>query len=125
MTVDDFTMFWQAYPKKVAKGDARKAWSQMSRMMPPIESILTAISAARETDQWRRDGGAYIPYPATWLRQERWDDVFEVEIDNPIVKTDAWWTTDEKTMEHGRKIGVAPRAGESMNDYKQRMKAYA
>ena len=116
---DDFLTFWAAYPKKVAKGDARKAWAQMSRMMPSIESLLTAISAAKETEQWRRDGGAYIPYPATWLRQERWDDEHEVQIDKPLVqhegklvsvpkpqifKAEVAQLTDEQRAENRRKF---------------------
>ena len=24
--------------------------------------------------QWQRDNGQYIPHPATWLNQGRWDD---------------------------------------------------
>lgn len=78
--MDDFDKFWKAYPRKLAKGDARKAWQQMQKVMPSLEALLTAISIAKETEQWRKDGGAYIPYPATWLRGERWEDEHEVEI---------------------------------------------
>lgn len=87
--------------------------------MPSIESLLTAISAAKETEQWRRDGGAYIPYPATWLRQERWDDEHEVQIDKPLVqhegklvsvpkpqifKAEVAQLTDEQRAENRRKF---------------------
>jgi hypothetical protein len=120
MTDDFDDKFWPAYPWKSAKKDARKAWAQTAAVRPSIEAILTAISAAKESRQWRE---GFVPLPATWLRGERWDDCHEIEIDNPIVKTDAWWVSDEKTMAHGQKIGVSPRAGESMNDYKQRMRA--
>lgn len=28
-----------------------------------------------QNEQWRKDNGQYIPNPATWLNQGRWDDV--------------------------------------------------
>ncbi|MDZ7808976.1 MAG: hypothetical protein U5L11_01065 [Arhodomonas sp.] len=38
------------------------------------------MEIARHTEQWRRDGGRYIPHPATWLRREGWEDQHEPEI---------------------------------------------
>ena len=32
------------------------------------------------TDQWRKDAGAFIPHPATFLNQERWKDEREVKV---------------------------------------------
>lgn len=70
-----FDEFWRAYPRKVKKGDAKLAWFQMraaeSDLLP---AITAALSWQIKQDQWRRDGGAYIPYPATYLRAEQWDD---------------------------------------------------
>jgi len=37
-------------------------------------AVLSAIAAQKATDQWKKDGGQFIPLPATWLRQGRWDD---------------------------------------------------
>ena len=36
--------------------------------------MLDAVSAQSESDQWRKDGGQFIPNPATWLNQSRWED---------------------------------------------------
>ena len=69
-----FELFWMAYPKRKAKGDAAKAWIQTAKNRPPIEAILAAIETQRQGDDWFRDSGAYIPYPATWLRAWRWAD---------------------------------------------------
>lgn len=118
---NDFDKFYAAYPKKKTPADARKAWAQTAQIRPPIEVILTAISAACESEQWRENNGKYIPYPATWLRGECWNDEQEVQIANPTVKQEAWLASDEKTIQHGQKIGIPPRPGESMYDYKQRL----
>lgn len=71
-----FDSFWQAYPRKSAKGDAKLAWYQVrATERGLLATVLAALSWQVKLDQWRRDGGAYIPYPATWLRSERWEDV--------------------------------------------------
>jgi hypothetical protein len=36
--------------------------------------VLAAINAQKETELWKREGGKFIPHPATWLNQGRWDD---------------------------------------------------
>lgn len=67
----DFEKFWSAYPKKVGKQTARKAFS---RVKVPVETLLTAVERQKCSTQWSRDNGQYIPNPATWLNQGRWED---------------------------------------------------
>lgn len=69
-----FESFWEAYPKRVAKEAARKAWRRLKPNDEMLGEILLAIKAAEKTDQWRREGGQFIPHPATWLNQGRWQD---------------------------------------------------
>lgn len=61
-----FEEFWSAYPKKVAKADARKAWRQIKR--PAIDVILGDL----RTREWPES--RFIPNPATYLRGHRWED---------------------------------------------------
>lgn len=70
----DFDLFWENYPKHKAKLDALKAWKQTENIRPPIEKILAAINIQEQSHDWVRDGGQWIPYPATWLRKGCWDD---------------------------------------------------
>jgi ribosomal protein L37AE/L43A len=77
---EGFNKFWAAYPRKVGKGDARRAWSQTLKIRPPIDKVLRAVYAARASKQWQKDLGDFIPHPATWLRGERWDDEMEVDL---------------------------------------------
>ena len=70
-----FTAFWDAYPRKVGKPQALKAWL---RIRPDPETV-TAISAGltrwiRVWDRRGEDGRQFIPYPATFLNQERWKE---------------------------------------------------
>jgi hypothetical protein len=77
---DGFEEFWKIYPRKVAKGDARKAWAATTKIRPPMPELLKAVYAARASKQWLKDDGDFIPHPATWLRQERWEDQHEVDL---------------------------------------------
>lgn len=70
-SVDSFSRFWDAYPRKVGKGAARLSWENKS---PPIDAVLSAIAEQAKSPQWAKDGGKFIPHPATWLNQERWLD---------------------------------------------------
>lgn len=69
--IPDFDRFYAAYPNKKAKQDALKAWGQAK---PPIEQVLAALAWQRKQEDWKKDGGAFVPYPATWLRGRRWED---------------------------------------------------
>lgn len=76
-----FNEFWTAYPKKVGKKAAEAIWKRLKPDAELHDRIMTAIGRARVTEQWTRDGGRYIPNPATWLNQGRWDDEYgEVEV---------------------------------------------
>lgn len=66
-----FEIFWEAYPNKKAKGDARRAFNKVK---VPLEVLLNAIEAQKHSRQWTKDGGQFIPYPATWLNREGWGD---------------------------------------------------
>ena len=69
-----FETFWKAYPRKTAKGAARKAFAKLKVTDELLTVMLDAIEAQKFSSQWRRDGGQYIPHPATWLNQARWED---------------------------------------------------
>ena len=73
---EDFLIFWDAYPKKVGKQRALKAWKKLikEKKLPDLACILDAIREQKTWTQWREEGGKYIPHPATWLNDGRWDD---------------------------------------------------
>lgn len=78
-----FVEFWKAYPKKTGKDAAYKSWKAKN---PPIYKCLLAISWQVNSDQWKKEGGQYIPMPSTWLNQARWEDVSpEHDIVNCVV----------------------------------------
>lgn len=72
----DFERFWKAYPRKVAKADALKAFEK-NVPGPLLETVLNALEKQKRSEDWTRDNGRYIPYPATWLNGKRWEDESE------------------------------------------------
>ncbi|NJB67525.1 hypothetical protein GGQ74_001165 [Desulfobaculum xiamenense] len=72
----EFLQFWDAYPKQVGQDDAWRAWTAVCGRMdfPGLATLLHALHEQGEGDDWRRDGGRYIPLPAKWLTSGRWKD---------------------------------------------------
>jgi uncharacterized protein YdaU (DUF1376 family) len=63
-----FDDFWAAYPRKVGKHAARRAWTSAMKRAS-VEEIAAGLNAA----QWPTDRN-FIPHPATWLNAGRWLD---------------------------------------------------
>lgn len=73
-----FAEFWDAYPKKRNRGDAEKAWKSIKPNSGLLSKILEAVEVAKSRDDWRKDNGQFIPYPASWLRAKGWEDSVSV-----------------------------------------------
>ena len=73
-TTDGFDYFWENYPKKVGKKEAQKSWNKIPHLEESFKKICAALQAHKDSEQWLKDNGKFIPYPATWLNQERWND---------------------------------------------------
>lgn len=73
-----FDEFYKAYPRKRARKAAIEAWAKVS--IEDRSKILAALAQHKKSDDWRKDGGKFIPYPASWLRGERWDDQLESDL---------------------------------------------
>ena len=73
-----FAEFWKAYPRKTAKSDAEKAFRSLSPSDKTFAALMEGLEVFCESDDWCKEDGKFIPYPATWLRARRWED-FEDE----------------------------------------------
>ena len=69
-----FDVFWAAYPRKVAKDDARKRWKALKPSETLLAEMLAALAWQRCQHDWTKDNGQFIPYPAVWLNKGRWKD---------------------------------------------------
>lgn len=86
---DKFPEFWAVYPKKKARDKAAAAFAKVTE---PVEVLIAAVKRAKESDDWQKDRGKYIPHAATWLNGKRWQDEEQIDLslpERPAVAYDA------------------------------------
>ena len=69
-----FEQFWNAYPRKQNRGRAEKAWQSLAPSEPLTVKILQAVEEAKTSEDWRKEGGQFIPHPSSWLNAKGWLD---------------------------------------------------
>lgn len=74
ITPDGFDIFWNAYPKKKSKGDAEKVWKKIKPNSELQTRIFLSIDRLKISEDWKKQNGQFIPYPATWLNAKGWED---------------------------------------------------
>lgn len=102
---EGFEKFWEAYPKKRGKDAAFRRWQALGTNRPVIEELLLAIEAQKKSRAWLKDGGQFVPYPATWLHGGRWQDEIE----------------EVQQAEHAERRAEEKRAAESQNELTRRV----
>lgn len=99
-TTKSFEQFWDVYPRRIAKTKAEQSWNKIKMTPELLQKILTSVHTYRQTEQWMKDEGAYIPHPATWLNQERWDDEISPtpQVKPVVAKSVGQWTCHAGTV---------------------------
>ena len=67
----EFDAFWEAYPRKEGKQKAKAAFEKVN---VHLDVLLNAIERQKQSTQWSKDNGQFIPHPTTWLNGKRWED---------------------------------------------------
>ncbi|MDR6538850.1 hypothetical protein [Variovorax soli] len=68
-----FPAFYAAYPRKVGRKAALKAWLKLAPDEALQATILGALAAQRPHLD-RRENGRFIKHPSSWLNDGCWDD---------------------------------------------------
>ena len=68
---EEFRQFWNAYPRQIRRAEAREAFREAD---VPLAVLLSAVEAQKNGGEWARENGRFIPAPAKWLRDRRWED---------------------------------------------------
>lgn len=110
-----FEDFWKLYPRKVARKDAEKAWNKLTAE----QKFVALHSLPIHVRYWESAGRSKetIPHCATWLNGERWTDELEAAV------VQAWWSSDQGTLDYGASKGISAKPGESMASYRARLRA--
>ena len=105
-----FEKFWNEYPKKISKGNAEKWFKKNKPTNDLVDLMIEKLKIYKETEQWKKDNGKYIPYPSSWLNAKGWEDEIQSnnikrKYDTSIVYHDKY-IGDYKLDENGRRIFV-------------------
>lgn len=91
-----FDQFWQAYPHRVAKGQARRTFAKLEAegILPEIGEVVAGVQRSIEAGVFDRP--KYSPHPSTWLNGERWEDEYQAEPASLLdevsgMPTHEWW----------------------------------
>jgi hypothetical protein len=68
-----FDDFWEHYPRKVGKDDARKAWDKAVKVKK-VDAARIVEGAQRFAADPNLPEKQFIPHPSTWLARGGWDD---------------------------------------------------
>lgn len=69
-----FNQFWNEYPKKVGKDKCKRWFNSHKVNQEFVDDILIAIRNQKQSSQWQKDKGQFIPHPYTWLNRGGWQD---------------------------------------------------
>lgn len=67
----DFDRFWELYPEKESKAGAFAAWKKLNPNQDLQDTILKDVALRIENDPRWLD--KYIPFPARYLKEKRWE----------------------------------------------------
>ena len=76
---NNFYAFWNAYPKKRDKGRVEKWFAHNNPSQELVDKMIEVVERLKDTEQWKKGNGKFIPYPATWLNAKGWEDEFETD----------------------------------------------
>lgn len=71
---EHFVEFYAAYPRKVNRPAAAKAWAQKGCDALAANILADVRARVAEDPQWAKDRQQFIPHPATYLNGRRWED---------------------------------------------------
>jgi hypothetical protein len=118
----EFEKLWQAYPKRAGnnpKNKALRAWrARLAEGATPADILAGLERYARFCAATAKTGTEFVMQAATFLGPEQ---PFAQPWTMPSANG-GWDKTDEGTLAKGREVGVATRPGESMVEYRGRIR---
>jgi hypothetical protein len=115
----NFADFYSLYPRKMGRKDAERSWNRLTPMQQ--QECLEAMPNYLKYWKVKETAKDFIPYPATFLNQERWIDELDIE---PIVSKKPelpWYSSEELTIKKAQEIGVQAYAGEGWQQWRARI----
>lgn len=115
---ESFASFWAAYPKRIGEADALDAWAKVATSADVAQQIMSGLEGWKKSEQWRENGGRFIPKAAKFLTDGYWKCAPATEAGTEGRQLDG----DEVAAIH-RMMGSSNYLGEAERDAIRRMMA--
>jgi hypothetical protein len=112
-----FQDFYSLYPRKMGRKEAERSWNRLT----PAQQAECLEAMPNYLKYWKikQTQKDYIPYPATFLNQERWTDEIDLE---PTKKPELpWYSTEELTMRKAQEVNCPAYQGEGWQQWRARI----
>jgi hypothetical protein len=115
----NFADFYSLYPRKMGRKEAERSWNRLT----PIQQAECLEAMPNYLKYWKVKETAkdFIPYPATFLNQERWTDEIEIEPLQSKKPSLPWYSSEELTKAKAQELGVQAYAGEGWQQWRARI----
>jgi len=100
MAFDDF---WELYPRKASKGQARRTWEKLVKariITPTVQQFILDNLTIRiqDDDAWVNGQRCFISHPSTWLNNEGWSDEYTTIADTKPAPKKLGQMTDSELL---------------------------
>lgn len=72
--LDGFGDFYAAYPRREKRAAAERAWRKLKPSRAVRDKISARVKHALDTGEWQINRRRFIPLPASFLNEKRWED---------------------------------------------------
>jgi hypothetical protein len=112
-----FNDFYNLYPRKMARKDAERAWNKLTTIQQA--ECLEAMPNYLKYWKIKETAKDFIPYPATFLNQERWTD--DIDIESTKKPELPWYSSEELTARKAQEVNCPAYAGEGWQQWRSRI----
>lgn len=84
---DGFDKFWELYPKKSGKKNAKLEWDKIKPSEELTKKILMALAVYIKSKNIEKNGVDFILDPERWIKRERWNDEIDLTKQNIVAES--------------------------------------
>lgn len=113
MNAPEFEKFWKSWPangnrysRKGGKAACLAVWNKRYHFSQ-VETIVKHVEWLKTTEDWLKDGGAFIPAPLVYLNQQRWDGA-DVPEEAPVIEHRGVVSTRKYLEAEAKRVPTGP-----------------
>jgi hypothetical protein len=115
----NFNEFYTLYPRKQGRRAAEKSWQRLSSQEQ--QDAYDALSNHIEYWKLKQTEKDFIPHPATWINQGRWEDELDMEVKKNKKPDLPWYSSEELTTKKAQEVQCPAYAGEGWQQWRSRI----